>query len=506
MKLNRTVRILVSLLPAAGLLASTAFAAPSSLRPHMDTITPQGAYVEADMLSDYIRLLHIDSGINDRPLLRAWQAVTKTKTDLSANELRQALLKYFAEDPDRLDSFETTMLHLYDPFSNLFTESGYESSYSDNKDYKGLGFAYRAWGPMLVLDEVYTDSPAGRAGLQRGDFIVKIAGKDIRFLTEAQRTELMEQYRGQALPFTVLRDGRLLDYKIEAGKVYVPSMEHAILDGNVGYLSLQRFSGDNFDSELEAAVKDFRKAGVKSVILDLQGNHGGGIEELLTALDAFVPQKGRLLFTELSRSYTADYYSEGGGFAADQLLILVDGDSASSAEIFTGVLSDLGLATVIGTPTYGKGRGQAGYYFNDRILMISVSAVALPVRGRYDGTGLIPDIEVANTMTVDVKKLEPLDIQTPVSASSSQPQILALEQRLALLGFLFEDPDGVFDDATAAALASFYAGMGASAKAAADTQLLKTLADMTTRADGAITILDDPLQAALDLLAAKKAA
>ena len=506
MKLNRTVRILFSLLLAMGLLASTAFATPSSLRPHMDTITPQGAYVEADMLADYIRLLHIDSGINDNPLLRAWQSISGTRDDLSPNQLRQALQKYFAEDPGHLDSFETAMLHVYDPFSNLFTESGYEESYGDNRDYEGLGFVYRAWGPMLILDDVYSDSPAGRAGLQRGDFIVKIAGKDIRFLSDAKRTELMEEYRGRALPFTVLRDGKLLDYEIEAGKVYVPSMEHEILDGKIGYLSLQRFSGDHFDDELKAAVTDFRKAGVKSLILDLQGNHGGGIEELLTAINAFVPQADRLLFTELSRSYEAEYYSVGGGLAVDRMLILADGDSASSAEIFTGCLSDLGLATVIGTPTYGKGRGQAGYFFNDRILMISVSAVALPVRGRYDGTGLIPDIEVADTVTVDIEKLEPLDTGAPVSAASSKSQILALEQRLELLGFLYAEADGVFDDATAAALASFYAGMGAAAKTSADTELLRTLADMTKRADGAVTVTDDPLLVALDLLAAGKAA
>ncbi len=506
MKLNRTARTLFSLLLALALLASTAFAMPSTVRPHMDTDTPEGAYIEAETLSDYIRVLHIDSGINDRPLLRAWQAIRKTDAVFTAVQLRQALLAYFAEDPDNLDLFETTMLHLYDPFSNLFTEETYEANYGDNRDYRGIGFSYRAWGPMLVLQEVYTDSPAGRAGLKNGDFIVKIAGRDIRFLTEEQRTALMEEYRGKALPFTVLRDGKLTDYEIEAGKVSVPSMEHAILNGNVGYLALQRFSGDHFEEELNAAVEDFQSAGIRSLILDLQGNPGGGIDELLMAINAFVPEKDLLLFTELSRDEHIPHYSDGGGYAPEQILILVNGDSASSAEIFTGVLADLGLATVIGTPTYGKGRGQAGYYFNDRILMISVSAVALPVRGRYDGTGLIPDIEAENEVAVDISKLEPLDEKSAVSASSSKSQILALEQRLNLLGFLPQEADGVFDDATTAALAAFYDGMGAAAKSSADTQLLKTLAEMTECTDGAVTVTDAALQTALDLLAAEKAA
>ena len=171
----------------------------------------------------------------------------------------------------------------------------------------------------------------------------------------------------------------------------------------------------------------------------------------------------------------------------------------------TRCLSDLGLATVIGEPTYGKGRGQAGYYFDDEILMISVSAISLPVRGRYDGTGLQPDIEAPVTLEVDVSALSPLP-GSRVSASSAGRDIRALEERLTLLGYLWEEPDETFDEATKAAVKAASTGLGMEPSESASAELLEALQDMAEELDGAYYHTDAGLEAALELLEAEMAA
>ena len=503
MKHFRPIRTLLSVLLALSLLASCALAVPSAARP--TGAGPQAAYERVETLAAFIRVLHIDSGPNDNPMLRAWQELADSDDYVSPNRLRKMLIELFSRDPDYASLFEEVMMHCYDPFTNLFTPSGYEEAYGDDRDYTGVGFVYSAWGALLRIDSVYADSPAGRAGLQPGDWIVKVAGQDLRTLSPAARNKVMDANRGEPLALTVRRDGELLDFTVTPGHVHVPCVEYKILDGGIGILAIERFSGEDFAGDLKEAVKALRGAGVRDLILDLQGNPGGGLDELLVAVNAFVPEKGRLLFTELTRDDRFPYYSDGGGWAPDNLIILVDCDSASSAEIFTGCLSDLGLATVIGEPTYGKGRGQAGYYFDDEILMISVSAISLPVRGRYDGTGLQPDIEAPVTLTADVKALSPLP-QSRVSASSAGRDIRALEERLTLLGYLWEAPDETYDEATKEAVKAASTGLGLEAAETASAELLEALQDMAEALDGAYYHTDAGLEAALELLEAEKAA
>ena len=135
----------------------------------------------------------------------------------------------------------------------------------------------------------------------------------------------------------------------------------------------------------------------------------------------------------------------------------------------------------------------------------SVSAVSLPVTGRYDGHGLQPDVEIKVYETVDVSALAALRTGTAIGSGSVPEQILALEQRLALLGFL-DSADGAWDDATREALAAVYTGMGQSAQDNALPALLRALEAMTEETDGASVHTDAALEAALALAAEDAAA
>lgn len=289
MKPIRSIRLLVCVVLALALLASSALALPSTVRPDTESYTPQAAYERAELLSVYIRSLHIDSGPNDDPLLKAWQALNKTQANLSANQLRRELIRFFGQDPDYGEAFLEFMLHCYDPFSNLFTPSSYEAAYGDDRDYDGVGFVYSAWGALYRIGSVYTDSPAGKAGLKPGDLIVKVSGQDLRYLTAEKREALMASSRGSTFVFTVLRDGELLDFSVTPGHVTVPSVEYALPENGIGYLAIRRFSGEDFPGDLDKAIRALREAGTESLILDLQSNPGGGLDELVAALNAFDP-------------------------------------------------------------------------------------------------------------------------------------------------------------------------------------------------------------------------
>ncbi len=483
----RLARRFLSVLLVLSLAVSTAFALPSAVR-QGSALSPQAMYERAETLAYYVRTLHIDSGRNDNPLLTAYQKLTGSGETLSANRLRRALIDLFAADDGNFETFLDTMLDCYDPYSNLFTWEEYESAYPDSEDYTGIGFTYHACGPFLAVTTVYADSPAGKAGVRPGDRIVKIAGQDLRALTDDERDALMEQYRGVEFPFSVLRAGEteLLSFSITPGEVAVPFIEYELLENGAGILAINRFEGDLFATDLAASIDAFRAAGIDSLIIDLRDNPGGGVTQLLTALDAFVPEKDTLLFTELHRGKRTPHFSSGGGYDPGEIYILVGGGTASSAEIFAGVMTDLGLAVTVGSETYGKGRGQSGFAFGEEILMLSVSEVELPVTGCYDGAGLTPDIPVEDGGAVfTLASLEPLSVKTAVSAASSSSAILALEQRLFLTGFLFEEPDGVFDAATEDALAGLYAVLGRQASKTASPAALSALAELTARMDGA---------------------
>ena len=138
--------------------------------------------------------------------------------------------------------------------------------------------------------------------------------------------------------------------------------------------------------------------------------------------------------------------------------------------------------------------------------MISVSAVALPIRGRYDGSGLLPDRDVSVSIVMDPSAFAALP-EGRVSESSGKNDILALEQRLALLGFLWEEADGVYDDATKSAVRAACAAFGLTSSDTASAELMLTLAEMAEEMDG--MYYHDPaagIEAARELLEAAKAA
>jgi len=505
---TRALRGILCLTLALAVLVTPAFALPNAVRLG-NLFTPRAQYDKAETISHVLRSFHIDSGRNDDLLLSTYQKTFKTKDALTPAALRAALIDYFAQDAENFELFLHTMLHTYDPYTNYMTEEEYNRSYPESGDFVGIGFAYRPYGPFLIVDEVFPDSPAGRAGMRAGDLIATVAGQDLRLLTEEARDALINTARTENFEAGILREGArgILEMSITPGQVTVPNIEFAVLDDGVGYLRIRRFAGATFVTEMSAAVRAFRSAKATTLILDLRGNPGGGETQLRAALNALIPEEGLLLYTDMNRFEWKPYYSTGGGWASEEMYVLIDGGSASSSEILAGSLSDIGIATLVGTKSYGKGCGQFVYPYGKDYLIVTAMEVALPVTGKYNGVGLTPAIIVEEAeLEINLDALTPLPLDAPITDKSPRAAIRALQERLCLMGYLFETPDGVFDGATREALATLCHAMGEKEQDAASVALLRTLDEMVSRMEGAYRLTDAALDAVMDIVYAQKAA
>ena len=204
------------------------------------------------------------------------------------------------------------------------------------------------------------------------------------------------------------------------------------------------------DSSCDAVQAEvfFRKHDVSSLVVDLRDNPGGDLTLLLIAINFCIPEEGVPLFSITSRTGVETYASTGRGLDFSDIAILVNGSSASSSEVMAGTLSDAGYATVIGTTTYGKARGQTTLQFAENDLVhMSMSEVKLPKRGNYHGEGITPDLTSEMTY-IHVLSKEDLIFSDDISAASSSLDILKLQKCLYAMGYLTTYASGEFDTDT----------------------------------------------------------
>lgn len=481
----------ICLLIAVALIAGQALAIPDYFRQGR-LETPAYQYELASKLAYYVQVLHIDSGLNDNPMLKAYQTVFETDKVPGPIAMRADLISWFREDEQNAGFFMDTMLWLYDHHTYIFSEEEYALAYPSSGDYKGIGMTYHVYGTMLWADEIQPGSPADKAGMQAGDRVIAINDRDLRVMTPEEISEYMAQTRGQECTMSVLRgsENEELTFELVPAEVEIPNVSHQIIDG-VGVLRIERFSEEDFTEGLEAAIADFEAKTVKTVIIDLRDNPGGSVVQLEEALDSFTPKADELYFTERSRGFVREHRSSGGGFAAEKLYVLINGNSASSSELMAGALHDLGLATLVGSHSYGKGRGQASYFLDDYIVVCSISEAILPVTGAYDGDGLEPDIAAEDEKVYyEYDALGTLKTGAAIGAGSDKAQIQALENRLYLLGYLGAQPDEIFDAETVSALGKLQVSLGMNRSDKASTTLLKELEEITACYEEAYTWRD----------------
>jgi carboxyl-terminal processing protease len=266
----------------------------------------------------------------------------------------------------------------------------------------GIGaFVNRDEDGRVILDPM-RDQPAEKAGLETNDILVAVDGTSL--LPEMTTDEIVLMIRGEVgttVVLTVEREGveDPIDITIERAVIETPSAHWRVLeeDPAIGYIQLTAFT-ERSNSELDQAFDELTGQGAETFILDLRGNGGGLLDAAVDVASQFI-RNGVIVREDRKSEGERTYNVRGGGKALDQnLVVLVDGGTASASEIVAGALQDYDRAMLIGEKTFGKGSVQLIYELSDTSrLHVTVAKWFTPNGNEIDGTGLAPDIEVLFT-------------------------------------------------------------------------------------------------------------
>src|SRR5471032_648848 len=292
------------------------------------------------------------------------------------------------DDKTLLENAIKGMLSNLDPHSAyLGPEDFAELQESTSGEFGGLGIEVGADDGNIKVVSPIDDTPASKAGIQAGDFIVKINGQPTRGQTMTEAVDKMRGKIGQKITLTLVRD-----------VIQVKSVKAQLLESGYGYIRITQFqvkTGEEVSKALAKLRKDNGKK-LNGIVLDLRNNPGGVLQAAVEVVDHFITKglivytKGRIANSELRFSATGKDESE-----AVPMVVLINGGSASASEIVAGALQDQKRAVLMGTTSFGKGSVQTVLPLsNDRALKITTALYFTPNGRSIQAQGIIPDVEV----------------------------------------------------------------------------------------------------------------
>jgi carboxyl-terminal processing protease len=261
-------------------------------------------------------------------------------------------------------SVDGMLYELGDPYTTFLPPDRFARlSESTSGNYAGLGLETDLRDGWLIVVAPLPGGPAERAGLQPGDRIVEIMGKSAKGWTSEETSNALRGKAGTTVTLKVERPGMAtpMQFKLVRTTIHQSAVRRASMLGDgVGYIDLKAFS-DSTAKELTAAINTLRARGMKTLVLDLRTNPGGLLSQGVRVTDLFLNQGQRIVsmrgrVPEANRDFTDSAKQRWPDLP---LLALVDGRSASAAEIVAGALQDHDRAVIVGTPTYGKGSAQS---------------------------------------------------------------------------------------------------------------------------------------------------
>ena len=327
-----------------------------------------------------------------------------------------------------------------DEYSAFLTNGQLDDLYAQIEGrFVGLGVELKTATDGLLVVHVIPGSPAERSGLKAGDHVVGVGGRPIGGMSVDEAAHLLQGPEGSLVTLAILRGpGPARAVTVRRAHVEVPSVEQArFVDPAAGVAALEISSFQkNTAADLEATLRRLDAAGMRALIVDLRGNPGGLLSAAVDVADVFL-ERGLVVATR-GRSPEEDFnYSAGRpGTWQMPLVVLIDGDSASSSEIFAGAIRDHGRGTIVGARSYGKGSIQGIFPLqNAGVGMRLTTAKFYSPRGLpFSGVGVSPDVPVqaAARPTADGSLVPPagdpaLDAATEVARRALAPRPVTLQ-------------------------------------------------------------------------------
>lgn len=308
---------------------------------------------------------------------------------------------YIDVDADQLilGAIDGMTASLNDPYTYYQTPEDVEEEQTYEEGvYYGIGVQLLAGSDdKLYVTRAYANSPARRAGIRSGDIVTAIAGETLTGSSAEQLNRAVDMIRGEqytGVDVTVLRGGEELTFNVTRDTVTINRVEYSVLEGNIGYIAIYEFMGDDvagFNEALDVLLKQK----VSALVIDLRDNPGGLLGDVLDIADRLLDE-GLVVYMENRHGERQSFYSEKGGVDLP-MAVLVNGFSASASEVLTGALQDYGVAEVVGETTFGKGIVQTITTFggDGAWLHMTTESYYTPNGRSIHGTGIEPDVVIA---------------------------------------------------------------------------------------------------------------
>lgn len=334
----------------------------------------------------------------------------------------EQIRKYYVKPVDDKELFENAirgMLSGLDPHSAYLDESEFSDLRANTSGkFGGLGIEVTMEDGFVRVISPIDDTPASRAGIKSGDFIVKLDDTPVKGLTLKKAVEIMRGDRGTNILLTVVRKGTNAPLKIKVTRdiIQVKSIRTKILDKSYGYIRISQFqthSGEDLVKAIEKLNKETNNQ-LKGLIIDLRNNPGGILESSVKVADAFLDKSklgydNMIVYTEgrLPGSEIKEHASDGDVMHGLPIVVLINGGSASASEIVAGALQDHKRALIVGTQSFGKGSVQTVLPLRDNHGLKLTTALYFTPAGRsIQAKGIVPDIEIPDIKMPEVKKDE----------------------------------------------------------------------------------------------------
>lgn len=355
------------------------------------------------------------------------------------DEVRATLMNEYYQPLDEdelvLGAIRGMMSAVGDPYTFYYTADEMTAA---NEEFGGV---YHGVGMLVQLTDdgaievarVYEDSPAEAAGVRMGDRIVAVDGVEVSGESAQTLNEAIDRIQGEdgtTVVLSVQRDGEILDLEVMRAEVSISYVEYQIINGDIGYINISQFSGNDVEG-FQEAVSALQAAEVSGVIIDIRNNPGGLLTDVVEIADALLPE-GLIAYVEDGHGNRTEYTSDADYWGVP-LVVLVNGMSASASELLSAAIQDYDRGTIVGTTTYGKGIVQTLITFAEdgAGMQLTTASYYSPSGRSIHENGVEPDVTVELSEDCDLSLPSPNlenDNQLAVALEALQAQIDAASE------------------------------------------------------------------------------
>lgn len=392
---------------------------------------------------------------------------------------------------------------LNDPFTDYFTPSAATQFHNMlSGSFDGIGVTVVQHGNNIVVQSVISDSPAAKAGVHANDIILAVDGHSAVGVSLPRLTNFILGPAGTSVHLIVSRPsagGQRLSLTAIRAKINHPTVNSSIINHDIGYLQIAVI-GDTTDKEVASALAKLKEQGAKKLIIDVRGNPGGLLDVVVRIAGDFIP-KGKTILSTVGRDAAPVPITSPGPGTQLPMVVLMDQDTASAAEVLAAALhTDLGVP-LVGTKSFGKGTVQETQMFSDGSGLKYTVAKWLTPNGEWiHGKGLQPTVFVSLPSYANLPDLQ--NATLPILSNTTGNDVATLQKALIGLGFTVDRTDGYYDASTRAAVAQFQTrhdltvtgNVDATTAAIIENQLSQQLAHSDTQLQKAIQLVQTPNQ------------